>query len=65
MGNTTTIPVPQGTTWEAYCEALGIEPRAARQASLLGCLAARLAAQQAALDSAMLEAWLAKHPRLP
>lgn len=58
MGTTdkSTVPLPlqgQGLTWEAYCEALGIEPGSARQASLLGCLAKRLAAQQAALDAAL------------
>lgn len=57
MGTTdkSTIPVPQGLTWEGYCEALGIEPSSARQASLLGCLAKRLALQQAALDAALLD----------
>ncbi len=51
-----TAPVPSGLTWEAYCAALGIDASSARQASLLECLARRLAAQQAALDAALLEA---------
>lgn len=58
MGTTDKSTIPMqgaGLTWEGYCEALGIEPGSARQASLLGCLAKRLAAQQAALDEAMLE----------
>lgn len=55
-----TVPLPSGDTWESYCEALGIDPSSVRQASLLGCLAARLKAQQEALDRAMLEAWIAQ-----
>ncbi len=50
--NRTTIKVDGSCDWEVYCEALGIDPHNARQASLLGCLAARLKAQQDAIDAA-------------
>lgn len=55
----TTAPVPCGLTWEAYCEALGVDAADARQASVVRALRDKLErdtkSAQAALDHAALE----------